>query len=208
MENLRNFPELLQTGEEVVATEKLHGTNQRTGLIEGQWMAGSRTLRRQETATPASNLYWYPSTLPPVRALLEHFAALGHQHVVLFGEVFGSKVQNLSYGKTNGNLGFAVFDLYVDGKYLDFAEFHAICTAKGVPMVPIIFRGPFDIEAIKAASTGPTTVGDQDHIREGVVVKPIVERTDPKIGRVILKYLNDDYLLKKEAGRVTDSTDM
>jgi hypothetical protein len=27
-----------------------------------------------------------------------------------------------------------------------------------------------------------------------VVVKPMVERTDPKIGRVILKYVGDTYL--------------
>jgi hypothetical protein len=63
------------------------------------------------------------------------------------------------------------------------------------------------IDAIKGASTGKTTMGSADHIREGVVVRPLEERTDPKIGRVILKYLNDDYLLKKEEGRITDSTD-
>jgi hypothetical protein len=46
------------------------------------------------------------------------------------------------------------------------------------------------------------------HIREGVVVKPTIERTDPKIGRVVLKYLNDDYLLQKESGRVSDTCDV
>ena len=33
-----------------------------------------------------------------------------------------------------------------------------------------------------------------NHIREGVVVKPLVERNDPKLGRVILKYVGDTYL--------------
>jgi hypothetical protein len=50
-------------------------------------------------------------------------------------------------------------------------------------------------------------MGNADHIREGVVVRSLQERTNPKIGRVILKYLNDDYLFKKEEGRITDSTD-
>jgi len=57
------------------------------------------------------------------------------------------------------------------------------------------------------SSTGETTVGGAEHIREGVVVRPVREQMHPKIGRVILKYLNDEHLLKKEEGRVTDSMD-
>jgi hypothetical protein len=30
-----------------------------------------------------------------------------------------------------------------------------------------------------------------------VVVRPAVERTDPKVGRVILKYLSEEYLFAK-----------
>jgi RNA ligase (TIGR02306 family) len=206
VENLRNFPTLFAEGEPVVATEKLHGTNQRTGLIDGEWMAGSRELRRMPTDEPASNLYWYPSTLPAVRALLEGLAAQGHKHVVLYGEVFGSKIQSLTYGHV-GKLGFAAFDLMLDGRYVDAPDFQRLCAAQGVPTVPVLYEGPFSLEAIKAVSTGNTTLPNAVHIREGVVVRPRVERTDPKIGRLILKCLNDDYLLKKEEGRVSDSTD-
>ena len=31
IENLRNFPDILQNGEEIIVTEKLHGTNSRIG---------------------------------------------------------------------------------------------------------------------------------------------------------------------------------
>jgi RNA ligase (TIGR02306 family) len=206
VENLRNFPEIFIPGELVIATEKLHGTNQRTGLIDGEWMAGSRELRRQVSNTPESNLYWFPSTLPPVKNLMEALAAKGHRHIVLFGEVFGSKVQNLNYGHV-GKLGYAAFDLYLDGRYADVTQFEELCAAHDVPTVPLLFRGPYTLDAIKVAATGSTSVGGAAHVREGVVVKPLLERTDPKIGRVILKYLNDDCLLKKEEGRITDSTD-
>jgi hypothetical protein len=37
-----------------------------------------------------------------------------------------------------------------------------------------------------------------------VVVKPVVERLDPKIGRVVLKYIGDGYLL----GNESDTTDL
>ncbi len=212
VENLRNFPEIFTPGEPVVATEKLHGTNQRTGLIDGEWMAGSRELRRQPTTTPESNLYWFPSTLPEVRALLESLATQGHRRIILFGEVFGSKVQNLSYGH-EGKLGFAAFDLYIDGHYVGVERFEEAARRtprpRTVPLQDALTAAPVRHrqKPSKPLSTGNTTVGTAAHIREGVVVKPLVERTDPKIGRVILKYLNDDYLLKKEEGRISDSTD-
>jgi hypothetical protein len=47
-------------------------------------------------------------------------------------------------------------------------------------------------------------IADEPHMREGVVVKPARERTDPKVGRVILKYVSDTYLF----GDKTDFTDV
>lgn len=205
IENLRNFPRLIADGEEVVCTEKIHGTNCRVGLVRGEWMAGSRELRRQTTSTPASNIYWYPTTLPEVRAMLESLS-VGSQSVVLYGEVYGSKIQNLSYGKT-GTMGFLAFDLAIDGRFVGFDDFKGACGAYGVPIAPVLYRGAFSLAEVRAVSTGNSTVGG-GHIREGVVVKPVVERVDPKVGRVILKYLNDDYLLQKESGRVSDTCDV
>jgi RNA ligase (TIGR02306 family) len=36
IENLRNFPDVLVNGETVIVTEKLEGTNSRTGIIDGE----------------------------------------------------------------------------------------------------------------------------------------------------------------------------
>jgi len=49
---------------------------------------------------------------------------------------------------------------------------------------------------------GNTTLAD-NHIREGVVVKPVVERIDPKIGRTALKYIGESYLFSRSAERDT-----
>jgi hypothetical protein len=38
-----------------------------------------------------------------------------------------------------------------------------------------------------------------DQMREGVVVRPEKERTDPRVGRVVLKYVSDDFLLRGKA---------
>ncbi len=94
----------------------------------------------------------------------------------------------------NQSLGFRAFDLLIDGKYADVSEFEKLCDQFGVERVPRAFAGEFKLEKIRALSDGPSLVSGAHNIREGVVVKPRVERTDPKIGRVILKYVGDTYL--------------
>lgn len=43
IENLHRYPDLFQDGEQVVATEKIHGIQVRIGWIDGQIMAGSKS---------------------------------------------------------------------------------------------------------------------------------------------------------------------
>lgn len=206
VENLRNFPEVLWPGEEVVVTEKIHGTNARIGWVEGELLAGSHGLQRKRPAPEemATNTYWFPATLEPVMSLLDALKAEGHAVAILYGEIYGSRVQSLHYGKRDG-LGFAAFDVLVGEHFLDYDDFVALCTRHGVATAPLIDRGPFSLERVAAVSGGPTTFADQ-HIREGVVVKPTKERFDAQVGRVILKYLSDDYLLNDKL-RAADATD-
>ena len=203
VENLRNFPDVFQKGEAVVVTEKIHGTNCRIGVIEGELMAGSMSVRRlRPEGDLTGSLYWRPLMVEGVPALLETLGR-AHRQVILFGEVFGSKVQSLSYGQV-GALGYRAFDLLVDGKYLDPAAFENVCAEFGVLTVPFLHRGPYSLATVKALSEGDTTL-DAAHIREGVVVKPVAERVDPQVGRVCLKYIGDPYLFAKN---VSDSHDV
>ena len=52
----------------------------------------------------------------------------------------------------------------------------------------------FDEEMALAISSGKRTIAN--NVREGIVIKQIIEKTNPGIGRVILKIINDDYLLR------------
>ncbi len=202
VENLRNFPSVFIDGEDVFVTEKLHGTSCRLGLIEGELMAGSMSVRRVRPDHLADSIYWQPLEINGISALLESLGQDTRQ-VILYGEVFGSKIQNLNYGLV-GTLGFQAFDILVDGRFLDSAAFFETCAAFSVPAVPVLYQGLYDLSTIKALSEGPTTLA-ADHIREGVVVKPARERNDPKVGRVCLKYIGDPYLFAKN---VTDSHDV
>jgi RNA ligase (TIGR02306 family) len=207
MENLRHFPTIIQEGEEVIITEKIHGTNSRIGYVEGGLVAGSHRVQRRRPAPEdlKTNTYWFPSTQKPVIALLDELKEK-HNQVILYGEIYGRRVQRLAYGKKGSALGYIAFDLYVDGKYLDYDDFKALCDKHKVPTVPLLGRGAYSLAYVKGLSSGKTTMADK-HIREGGVVKPIKERYDPKIGRVILKYVSDAYLLNKKLA-AADATDM
>ncbi len=211
IENMRNFPEIFVDGEEIVATEKIHGTNCRVGLVDGDEMAGSKDLRRKMPngfQDIRANTYWFPMGNDAIKGCLHGVAEQrGAKQVILYGEVYGGSVQNLHYGIEKGKgLGFRAFDMLVDGKYLDYDDFVAITDQYKVERVPFVFRGAFSIAKVKELSDGKTLMG-ADHIREGVVIRPVKERINPKIGRVVLKYVGDSYLYKKESGKTTDFKD-
>lgn len=204
IENLRNFPYVFEDGETVSVTEKIHGANARIAMIENKPMAGSMRVRRKMPEDMSGNVstYWKPFQLSGVRSLLE-FLAAEHKQVIIFGEVFGSKIQNLNY-EQKGDGGFSAFDLMLDGKYVSNDVFETLCADFQVQTVPKLYEGPYSLAKIVELSKGNTTIGGE-HIREGVVVKPVIGRTHPKVGRVCMKYINDVYLLSKS---VSDSNDV
>ena len=208
IENMRNYPDIFEEGEEVIVTEKIHGTNCRMGLVpdedvaegtyQSKFIAGSHNQQRKKPVDNyESNLYWYPlGCIPSVTELLRHLNESRHfGQAILFGETYGKKVQKShDYGEMIG-LQFRAFDIYADGRYLDYSDKQALFSDFNIPMVPVLYRGPFSLEKVRELSSGPTTIGDATHIREGVVVTPVEERRNPLIGRVILKYVSDEYLL-------------
>lgn len=212
VENLRNFPDVLQEGEPVVVTEKIHGTNCRVAVVwdEAQetniFMAGSHRLNRKMPGPGEweRNTYWFPLTLPSVRELLTELGQGAHS-IVLYGEVYGRGIQSLQYGESG--LAFAAFDLLLNGWYLDHRhpgvlDFSSACAQFKVPTVPILYEGPYSLAKVRELASGKTTLGGA-HLKEGVVVRPLRERTDPRVGRVILKYISDEYLLSQQE----DNTD-
>ena len=100
-------------------------------------------------------------------------------------------------------LGFTAFDLLVDGRYLDWPALQEELTRFQVPSVPKLYEGPLRLDVVRQHSAGKTTYADE-HIREGVVIRPLRERTDPRIGRVVLKYLADAYLLDEKRSDATE----
>jgi len=203
IENLRGYTRVFAQGEEVIVTEKIHGTNVRIAITDGERKAGSRKHMRKEPENYASSYYWFPWSKPDIVNMMKELSKI-HNNVVVYGETFG-KVQNLKYN-VPGGVDFRVFDMMLNGQWVNYDDCAAICEDHGVKMVPLIARIPYNLEKIAELSEGTTRVNDANHMREGVVVKPVVERIDHKVGRVILKYVSDTYLMSKH-GNKNDSTD-
>ena len=218
VENVKRWPDALADGEEVVVTEKVHGTLLGVGVLpealahaDGRVVVfskglGAKGLAFDQTEGDA-NLYTRTATEYGVgdavlRAFGDEAGALD-EPVFVVGEAFGAGVQDLGYGAGGaGRLGFRVFDVYVGqrgrGAYLDDAALDDACAAMGLDRVPVLYRGPYSAAVLADLTGGAETVsGAQEHLREGVVVRPVVEREDPHFGRVQLKSVSEGYLTRK-----------
>lgn len=209
IENLHRYPQIFEPGEEVVLTEKLHGTaclvtylaDEERVFVSSKGF-GAKGLALKEDPR---NLYWRAVTGHGVPAVAARIAAkLGARRVGVFGEVYGAGVQDLAYGADGRSerLGFAAFDVSVevDGlvRWLDAAEF-AELLADELPMVPRLYEGPYDVAKVLELASGRETVsGKQLHLREGVVIRPAVERHSFVTGgRTVAKAVSPAYLTRK-----------
>lgn len=218
IENYKSFPSVLVTGEEVVFTEKLHGTFCGVGILpkkdrkdkhyKGKFVVfskglGGRGLCFSECDNNKNNVYIRAlekvGIFSKLEYLTEDLSIYPYVPFFVLGEVHGKGVQDLHYGQ---ELGFRVFDMcYGYRETLEYVYFDPMCDMANIMQlstVPVLYRGPFSKEAMLEHTRGTETVsGTGTHMREGIVIKPVKERRHNDIGRVILKSVSEDYLLRK-----------
>lgn len=187
VENYRRFNTIIENGEDVVVTEKIHGANSRYVFQNDKLFVGSRTnwMKQDDKC-----LWWKLLEFHPE---IEKWCR-DHPNMVLYGEVFG-QVQSLKYGCDKGGLKFVAFDILDKGKWLSFDD--AMAIKDDLSWAPLLYRGPFDQEEIFELAEGNTSIVGANHCREGVVVKPVSERNDSNLGRVQLKVISNRYLTKE-----------
>ncbi|GAA3830280.1 RNA ligase (ATP) [Streptomyces phyllanthi] len=206
IENIQRYPDIFTPGEPVVLTEKLHGSAcLLTYVADGGRVHvsskgfGSKSLALREDPR---NLYWRAVHGHGVAEAAARIAErLGARRVGVFGEVYGAGVQDLTYGADGrrDTLGYAVFDVSaeIDGqvRWLNAADL----LDGGLPLVPRLYEGPYDIDRVLEVATGRETVSGRGlHLREGVVIRPATERYSPVTGgRAIAKAVSPAYLTRK-----------
>ena len=189
LEAWRHYGSLLfDAREPVIVTEKLHGTNGRFVVdAAGNLHVGSHRTWKQVDGTTV----W--ARVAEQYGLREKLAR--HPGLVFFGEVYGSGVQDMTYGHGAGRLSLAFFDVFdsVTGDYLSHAAAEALLDELSLPTVPVLYRGPLDVALLSRLAEEDSVHGG---IREGVVVRPVVERVSMAV-RCVLKVVSERYLLRR-----------
>lgn len=211
IENYKKYPDVFQDGEEVIASEKLHGTFCGIGYwpnlnnyelspreFGGNFFVFSKGLGAQGLVfknNEANKNNIYVRTLNRLLANT-NLSSLGNKThpVFVLGEIFGPGIQDLHYGQKEPT--FRVFDISTDYQFLNDVELGAWVEELGLTRVPVMYRGPFSTEKMEELKEGKSTF-DNKQIREGIVIKPVIERETDELGRVILKFVSDAYLTRK-----------
>lgn len=210
IENVKNYTKLFKPEDDVVITEKIHGTNFRAGWVpfeantlfkkikklfgfapKHEFIFGSHNVQLDLDllSKPEDNVYAW--------AVVQHDLMNKLQKgEVVYGEIYGPNIQKgYHYGKKDKEKGLVVFDIQKDGKYLDRQEFLNAIEAIGVSIPPTVFKGQFGAADLNKLVDGDSLLDPSQKTREGVVIKPAKENTC-YAGRKILKAINPEYLLK------------
>lgn len=214
IDNVKNYNLVFKEGDEVVITEKIHGTNFRAGRLAvyprsilgwiqkyifgriNEFVYGSHNVQKKPFSL---NKGFYGEDVYGIIAKRYKLAEILPEGYIIYGEIYGNRIQELSYGVPD-SIEVAFFDVKKYGLYLSHSEFLQFCCDRSLPIVPILFRGKFKSGDLKTYTSGKSVLAKQnkkDQIREGCVITSYIEENHPRIGRKILKSVSEEYLLTK-----------
>lgn len=114
-------------------------------------------------------------------------------NVIIYGEGYGKKIQK-GGNYIKNDVSFRVFDIYINGYWLDRSSIEDICSKMNLDTVPML-----GIMTLKEAEdlvkkTFKSTISEnKDYEAEGVVCKPIVPLYSKNGKRIIVKIKSVDY---------------
>jgi RNA ligase (TIGR02306 family) len=195
IEGMRKYVDALLPDEEIVLTEKVHGSNA-AFVHDGTrlWVKSRNWFKKRDE----DDMWWDIAIRYDLENKLAQFP-----HHVFYGEVYG-QVKNFRYdtkidgGRLLPNVRF--FDIWNTEKlrYLDYDDFVAMIQAAGLEAMPILYRGKWQgKELMYPYAEGLTTLGGK-HIREGFVLRTVKERYEPRLdSRMQVKLVSEQYQLSK-----------
>ncbi len=216
LDNIKWYPDKFKPEEIVVLQEKIHGTNSRASLLPFATNTLWRKLLKLLRLAPV-NEFCYGSNNVQLQNKSGYVGFYGSDVYgmmfnkldvqsklkvgeTIFGEIYGSGIQGkYTYGCIPGEHKFALFDVKVllengDQKWLSPDEVKAFAAERGFDMVPEIYRGPFvSLDFVKQYTIGSSVLAPSQKVREGVVVKALVNY-DEFGNKRALKVISEKYL--------------
>jgi len=118
----------------------------------------------------------------------------GESDATVYGEAYGGKQQGMSktYGK---ELKFIGFDVKVNDMWLDVPNAEKVCESLGIDFVDYV-RVSTDVDVLNFERDKPSVQAIRngcDGVREGIVLRPLVEFIQKNGERVIAKHKGDAF---------------
>lgn len=202
IENLYKNQEILLF-KECYALEKIHGTSAHVSWKDRQLLHTGKALNFFAGGCSHDNFV----KLFDQEALAKAFETIGGE-VTVFGEAYGGKQQGMSatYGK---ELKFVAFDVKIDDNWLAVPQAEDVCKQLGIEFVHYVkistdlkdVDAQRDAESVQAVRNG---VG-AGKLREGVVLRPIIEVKKNNGERIISKHKRDEFAERQNVPKVIDA---
>lgn len=186
LESLRKYHKEFTEGEPVVITEKLEGEN----ISVTYWDGALHVRSRNRWIAEGDNKWWAAVRRYDWTFLIEN------PGLVAQGEKYGN-VNKFRYDCVAGEEKIRLFDIYDSNRrrYLDWDDFLNFVPDSNL-RVPVLYSGPWHgLEYHKPLAEGQSFLAE--HLREGFVVQPRVERQTAKYERVKYKLAGEAYLIRK-----------
>jgi uncharacterized protein YutD len=196
IDNLYKNVEILMF-KECYALEKIHGTSAHVSWKQNQLhlSPGGELMENFRTCFDETDLQ---------KRLSEQFTDV---HVVIYGEAYGGLQQAMS-GTYGDETKFVVFDVTIDGLWLSVPNAHDVATKLGLEFVDYV-KCTTDIETLNAERDKPSTQAirngcGNDKLREGVVLRPLIELRKNNNSRIVCKHKRDEFRETKTPRLLTD----
>lgn len=213
IENFKYYDRSLQPDMDVYISEKLHGTSFRAGWFKTEANTWFKKFKRLFGMLPEWE-FCYGSRMVEISSKLYYIGYYGDdiygkivnkynlrqvipECFAVYGEIVGPSIQKgYTYGLKEHKL--FVYDIMDtrENKYLDYPQFKRSVSNMDLIRVPELYIGPWNKEKADELRKGLSTL-TEEHIREGVVIRTLLEQKTGNLSRLILKYINDDYYVKQ-----------
>lgn len=224
LQNYKYYNELFVEGQEVVYEEKIHGTHLRVARLPFVSKTWWDKLKGFMGLNPKFEFCWgsnnvqlqnrkkykgfYEDDIYTKAVKKYNLELLVNTNEVVYCELFGPGIQkNYEYGLTEHRI--VVFDIKVladdrkSWRWLTVDEKNQWCEETGLPIAPLLYRGPHSKDLAYSHTKGASTilpdltdglnVKRSQPIREGIVIRDPAETTS-YMGKKFVKYLSEDYL--------------
>lgn len=171
------------------ATEKIDGTNVRLGFGEETGFAGRGDNSQFQLSLVEKLNDIHQSRKEAIDAVFNK----GFNQIVLFGEGYGAKIQKGGGNYIPDGVDFILFDIWIDGIWLQRPNVEDIADQLNLRVVPLVFEGHLG-NAEEMVREGFTSLTAQkEMIAEGLVLTTTMGLLDHMSRRIITKIKTVDY---------------